>query len=250
MKPPPSDTGQSSTNSLPGRNEFARTRESLLVAVNARVATSPTALVKEASIKATIEAAAAEEAAAEESGDQAAALDDATVGGTRPQKYPQRGSNKGAAIGTAVHRVLELVDLADPGDDEIMRLAELACAESEIPALVKDVAGRAGTALHADVVKQAGQSGRAWREVYLIVRDGDRYVEGYIDLLAEPTGGKLVVVDYKTDRVDSPEDIATKMAYYAPQLAQYQKAVSTVVGVNDVTAELVFAAPAPRTGKG
>jgi ATP-dependent helicase/nuclease subunit A len=80
------------------------------------------------------------------------------------------------------------------------------------------------------VVRQAGQSGRAWREVYVIVRDGARYVEGYIDLLAEPSDGKLVVVDYKTDRVDSTEDVAAKTAHYAPQLAQYQNAVRTVVG--------------------
>ena len=244
------DIVQPSTTSLPGRVEFARTRAALLVAVNARVATSPTALVREASIKAAIEEAVAKEAGFEESGEQAAAVEDATVGEARPQKYPRRGSNKGAAIGTAVHRVLELVDLANPSDDEIMRLAELACAESEIPALVKDVAGRAGTALRADVVQQAGQSGRAWREVYLIVRDGDRYVEGYIDLLAEPSDGKLVVVDYKTDRVDSAEDVTAKVAYYAPQLAQYLNAVVTVVGVDDVTAQLVFAAPATRTPKG
>ena len=112
---------------------------------------------------------------------------------------------------------------------------------------MKDVAGRAHTALGADVVQHAGQSGRAWREVYLIVRDGDRYVEGYIDLLAESTTRKLVVVDYKTDRVDSAEDIPAKTAYYAPQLTQYQNAVVKIVGVDDVSAQLVFAAPTPRS---
>ena len=75
-------------------------------------------------------------------------------------------------------------------------------------------------------------------------------MEGYIDLLAEPSDGKLVVVDYKTDRVDSAEDVAAKKAYYAPQLAQYEKAVRAVVGVDDVTAQLVFAAPAPTIAKG
>lgn len=171
---------------------YARLLRELLVAVNARVATSPTALVK----------AAIEEAAIEEAGEQAAAEAVAALGEAAPKEYPRRGSNQGAAIGTAVHRVLELVDLANPNDDEVTRLAELACAESEIPDLVKNVAGGAGTALRADVVHQAGQSGRAWREVYLIVHDGDRYVEGYIDLLAEPSDGKLVVVDHKTDRVE------------------------------------------------
>jgi ATP-dependent exoDNAse (exonuclease V) beta subunit len=68
--------------------------------------------------------------------------------------------------------------------------------------------------------------------------------------VAEPSDGKLVVVDYKTDRVESAEDVAAKTAYHAPQLAQYQNAVKAVVGCDDVTAQLVFAAPAPRIGKG
>jgi len=239
-----SDVGQAPLSSLPGRDEFAHARNALLDAVNARVATSPTALVKEKLAKAAIE-----EAAIEEASEQADAENVTKAGEVAPTKYPRRGSNKGAAIGTAVHRVLELVDLANPTRDEVMRLAELACAESEIPDLVHNVAGRAGTALRADAVQQAGQSGRAWREVYLIVRDGERYVEGYIDLLAKPYDGKLVVVDYKTDRVDSAEEIAAKTAYYAPQLAQYEKAVRLVVGVDDVTTQLVFAAPAPTIAK-
>jgi len=229
------------TNWMSGRAEFSTDRSDLLSAVAARVATSPTALVKEA-----LNNAAIEELPSETTGDQAYAVGDATVGEAEPKKYPRRGSSRGAAIGTAVHRVLELVDLANPTDNEIMRLAELACAESEIPALVKDVSGRVGTALQAAVVRQAGHSGRAWREVYLIVRDGDRYLEGYIDLLAEPSDGKLVVVDYKTDRVDSEEDVAAKMAHYAPQLAQYQKAVVKVVGIDEVGTQLVFAALTPR----
>jgi len=240
-----SDVGQGPLSSLPGREEFAHARITLLDAVNARVATSPTALVKEALVRAAIE-----EAAIEEASEQADAENVTKVGEIAPTKYPRRGSNKGAAIGTAVHRVLELVDLTNPTADEIMRLAELACAESEIPDLAHNVAGRARTALRADAVQQAGQSGRAWREVYLIVRDGDRFVEGYIDLLAEPSDGELVVVDYKTDRVDSAQDIAAKTAYYAPQLAQYEMAVRLVVGVDDVTAQLVFAAPAPTIAKG
>lgn len=235
--PLPSDMGGALLRSLPGRDAFAGEREALLVAVGARVATSPTALVKAAEVKAVLEEAAIEESRAHTT------PDDAPTSESGPRKYPRRGSSKGAAIGTAVHRVLELVDLANPNDGEIMRLAELACAESEIPALVKDVADRVATALRAEVVHQAGQSGRAWREVYLIVRDGDRFVEGYIDLLAEPPNGRLVVVDYKTDRVDSADDVAAKEAYYAPQLAQYQSAIRAVAGAAEVTTQLVFAVP-------
>jgi ATP-dependent helicase/nuclease subunit A len=242
--PLPINMEGASVRSLPGGAEFAAEREALLVAVGARVATSPTALVKAAEVKAALDEAAIEESRGEATGDDAA-----TAGETGPRRYPRRGSSKGAAIGTAVHRVLELVDLANPSANEIIRLAELACTESEIPSLVHDVAGRVSTALRSDVVHEAGQSGRAWREVYLIIRDGERFVEGYIDLLAEPAEGRLVVVDYKTDRVDSADDIAAKEAYYAPQLTQYQNAVRAVAGVDDVTAQLVFAGPDSKSEK-
>jgi ATP-dependent exoDNAse (exonuclease V) beta subunit len=71
-------------------------------------------------------------------------------------------------------------------------------------------------------------------------------VEGYVDLLAESIDGKLVVVDYKTDRVSSAEDVAAKTAYHERQVAEYHKAVVTVVGVDEVSTQLVFAASAPR----
>ena len=57
------------------------------------------------------------------------------------------------------------------------------------------------------------------------------------------------MVDYKTDRVDSAEDIAEKEAHYAPQLAQYQSAVRAVVGADDVATQLVFASPDPGTAR-
>jgi len=57
------------------------------------------------------------------------------------------------------------------------------------------------------------------------------------------------VVDYKTDRVDSADDIAAKETYYAPQLTQYQNAIRAVAGVDDVTSQLVFAGPASRPEK-
>jgi len=245
----PMDSSAPERTMLPGRDDFTRERDALLDGVAARVATSPTALVKAAEVKAAEVNAAPEEGAAWEEARAAEPPENPdSRGATGPSRYPRRGSSRGAAIGTAVHRVLELVDLANPSEDEIIRLAELACAESEIPGLVQDVAGRAGTALNAEVVHHAGQAGRAWREVYLIVRDGDRYVEGYIDLLAESAAGGLVVVDYKTDRVDSADDIAAKEAYYAPQLEQYLHAIVTILGTPDVTAQLVFASPATESG--
>jgi ATP-dependent helicase/nuclease subunit A len=86
--------------SLPDRDDFARTREALLGAVGARVATSPTARVEEALVTAAIGQAAIEEAAMDDANEQSVTDDAATVGEAGPKRYPRRGSSKGAAIGT------------------------------------------------------------------------------------------------------------------------------------------------------
>jgi len=141
-----------------------------------------------------------------------------------------------------VHRVLELVDLASPTRQEVRRLAEVAAAEQEIPALASDVTARVMGALQAPIVREAAETRRYWREVYVVVPDGERFVEGYIDLLLETGDGELVVVDYKTDRVDSEADIAAKVEHYRPQLTAYADAISRATGRSVARSMLVFAA--------
>jgi ATP-dependent exoDNAse (exonuclease V) beta subunit len=52
-------------------------------------------------------------------------------------------------------------------------------------------------------------------------------------------GGKLVVVDYKTDRVTA-KDAASRRKHYAPQGEAYCEAVSRAYGEKDVSFEIVF----------
>jgi ATP-dependent exoDNAse (exonuclease V) beta subunit len=49
---------------------------------------------------------------------------------------------------------------------------------------------------------------------------------GVLDLVyRDPASGELVVVDYKTDRVESPEELSERARRYAPQGAVYQRAL-------------------------
>ena len=54
-------------------------------------------------------------------------------------------------------------------------------------------------------------------------------VEGKIDLLFEEPDG-YVLVDWKTDRVDSPADRVRREASYAPQLTAYAEGLRAVLG--------------------
>jgi ATP-dependent helicase/nuclease subunit A len=216
--------------------DFDTARGALLAGVARRTATTPTALVAaNAAVDPEPERPDVEDVDSPGS-DGAGSAEDA---GPTWRRSGRRG--RGAAIGTAVHRVLELVDPAD-STENLRRLAEFACDESGIPDLVDDVVGRVGTALASPAVAQALRDGRAWREVYLVVPDGERVVEGYVDLLTDD-GEQLTVLDYKTDRAATEEERAAKEAYYAPQLAEYVRMVEAVTGRN-VSAGLVFASPA------
>jgi ATP-dependent helicase/nuclease subunit A len=83
-------------------------------------------------------------------------------------------------------------------------------------------------------------SDRYWREVPVGARLDDVLLEGVIDLLYEDDG-KLVVVDYKTDRL-SPSDLEMRKRTYRLQGAAYALLVETATKrvVEDVS--FVFAA--------
>ncbi|HSR25738.1 MAG TPA: PD-(D/E)XK nuclease family protein, partial [Candidatus Eisenbacteria bacterium] len=214
---------------------FAAGRAELLSGLTRRVATSPTALVDEA------EAAGGPlRPDAEPVIDPPEPAGGEAVGGVPVRRRP---APSGAAIGSAVHRVLELVALRGPSEQEIRRLAALACAEQEIPSLAEDVATRVGHALTARLVSEAAARGRFWREVYVVTPDGERYLEGYIDLLAEDEDGGPVVIDYKTDRVRGDAEIAAKTAHYRSQLQAYARALAGPLDREVSKGALVFAGP-------
>jgi ATP-dependent helicase/nuclease subunit A len=205
-----------------GRGEFSAQRGDLLSGVTARVATSATALARAAGPEPRKET------------DPAVAVDE---GLGVPVARPVRRGGRGAAIGTAVHRVLELVDLRGAPTEEVRRLAVHACAQQGVPDLVDDVVDCIHNVLAAPVV---AESTRGWREVFVVAERDGRMVEGYVDLLAETTAGELVVVDHKTDSVRSSDDIAAKERAYAPQLTAYADVVESVLGRRPSTS-LVFA---------
>jgi ATP-dependent exoDNAse (exonuclease V) beta subunit len=59
-------------------------------------------------------------------------------------------------------------------------------------------------------------------------------VTGAIDLLyRDPQDGRIVVADYKTDEVATPEEIQQRAAVYAPQGAVYERAVREALEIEE-----------------
>jgi ATP-dependent helicase/nuclease subunit A len=151
----------------------------------------------------------------------------------------------GATLGSAVHRVLELVDF---GADEqrVRRIAAAVTAELEAPHLHAETVRRVEVALRSDLLTMVGSD--VWKEVPICAPVGERLIEGYIDLVVTTPDG-LLVIDYKTDSVASDEDMAAKVAHYTPQLRAYAGALKSATGLHVAGAALLFIGPQNTAAK-
>ncbi|MEM9566453.1 MAG: UvrD-helicase domain-containing protein [Actinomycetota bacterium] len=144
----------------------------------------------------------------------------------------------GAALGLAVHAVLEELDFDRP-DAELHRLAASCAADAGLsdPAPVVD---RVMAALGAPSLELARRHPHH-RELYVAGEIGGALVEGFVDLCVETEDG-LVIVDYKTDHLVPPieEAVAAKLADYRLQGATYAVLLSQVTGRTVVGCRFVF----------
>mgnify|MGYP001108965658 FL=1 len=119
-------------------------------------------------------------------------------------QIPYRRGRGSTNLGRAVHSVLQTVDM-ESGDD----LESISRAQATVEGVAgrwEEIQGLARNALDSDAVRAAISSGRYFRELFVSAPINDALIEGFIDLLFEDENG-LTIVDYKTDDVDSAEDI-------------------------------------------
>ncbi len=154
---------------------------------------------------------------------------------------PWRRGRAGTSIGRAVHAVLQSIDLATGEGTEDTAKAQ-ATAEG-IEGRQNEVVEFVEAARQSKAVKEAVESGRFWREVYVSALVEGVTIEGFIDLLYEGPDG-LVVVDYKTDSLASSAAIDTAMAQYRLQGATYALLLQESLG--RPVSRCVFAFVQPR----
>ena len=145
----------------------------------------------------------------------------------------------GTAVGSAVHGVLQTIDLASGGGLDAAVAAQ--CQAEAIPDRAELVRTLVEAALSAPVVRAAAVAPH-WREVYACTPVGDRLLEGYIDLLYRSPEG-LVVVDHKTADTTSGEELDRRVQGYRLQGAAYALAVGQATGEPVVRVTFLFLTP-------
>jgi ATP-dependent exoDNAse (exonuclease V) beta subunit len=135
--------------------------------------------------------------------------------------------------------VLQVIDLAT-GDGLDQAVAAQSVAEGLVGKedLIRSLVQ---SALDSEVVKRAAAS-QHWRETYVgTVRADGTVLEGYVDLIYREDDGSLTVVDYKTDAVPAGA-VASRVAYYTPQLDAYRECLTASTG-EAVSTTLLFLHP-------
>ncbi|MFI5167857.1 MAG: UvrD-helicase domain-containing protein [Thermoanaerobaculales bacterium] len=172
------------------------------------------------------------------------------LGGGEEEGEPRLNRHDGRiamAVGAAVHRALEMLELGTDLDAALGRergrlaftLAEVLGEEERGEALE-----RAGAVLDrlrgSTILARLGEiaPGVVARELpVLLAASDDRdapvgFVAGAIDLVyRDPLDGGLVIADYKTDEVSGEAEIAARAAVYAPQGAAYRRALQQALGL-------------------
>ncbi len=146
-----------------------------------------------------------------------------TASGLKPEwARPSQGEGdvrrgRAADFGSAVHALLERIDLSQP--DEAAALSRVVSAEFGLLGREGEIEQVARKAMASAVIREALGARRILREVPFTValpesEDAEAGIaEGRIDLLFE-AGGEIVIVDFKTDDVSAAEaDIRANEVY-------------------------------------
>jgi ATP-dependent helicase/nuclease subunit A len=145
----------------------------------------------------------------------------------------------GTAVGSAVHGVLQTIDLAT--GEGLDAAVAVQCQAEAVPEQADVVRSLVEAALASPSVAAAAAAPH-WREVYACTPVGDRLLEGYIDLLYRGPHG-LVVVDHKTAATTDPAELDRRVRGYRLQGAAYALAVGQATGEPVVQVTFVFLTP-------
>ena len=177
---------------------------------------------------------------------------------TEPMRRAGRG---GTAFGSALHAVLHgaleqmSLKLPLPGDvlvDDLLagldpaieHMAQQHAKDHGVSASSDDVARLANRALRSPAVVAGMRAPRLWPEIPVAASidtpRGPVVIEGIIDLLYQDDDGELVILDYKSDRVDDNAAADAKLEHYRMQGVAYAAAVECATGNTVKAVQFLF----------
>ena len=180
----------------------------------------------------------------------------------RDSEATDRAGRGGTAFGSALHEVLQVavdrmsnrLPLADEAavdevlaelDPGIEQLAQECATDYGVSAAgAGDIARLADRALRSPAVLAGLMAPQLWSEIPVAATidtpRGPVVMEGIIDLLYRDHDGQLVILDYKSDRVDSDSAVEVKLDHYRMQGAAYAAAVERATADSVKAVQFLF----------
>ena len=173
----------------------------------------------------------------------------------------RRAARGGTAFGSALHAVLQgaleqmsfrlplpedvqVDDLLAGLDPAIEQLAQQHAKDQGVSASSHDVARLANRALRTPAVVAGMRAPRLWPEIPVAASidtpRGPIVIEGIIDLLYQDDDGQLVILDYKSDRVEDNAAADSKLDHYRMQGVAYAAAVERATGNTVKAVQFLF----------
>jgi len=150
------------------------------------------------------------------------------------------GKETGAYIGTLVHAVLQEMDFKNYSKEEVDRLLKRFI--NLIPEEYRQEVENESRQILSNIdflIKEMEKATVLFREMPFVMEDGGIIIEGVIDLIYRK-GGRIFVVDYKTNRIREEGDKEKLFEYYKTQGRLYLKAVKKLSPREDVIFRLAF----------
>ena len=140
------------------------------------------------------------------------------------------GENISIYTGIVVHNVLEEVDFTNISLKQLNTLIKK--QEKIIPELIKNVVMENSRKIlrkfiNSPLHKELKESNIIFRELPFTLYENEKYIEGRIDIIYEKDG-KIIVMDYKTNRYETEEEKQKVIKAYEKQKEYYLKAVKKV----------------------
>jgi len=161
-----------------------------------------------------------------------------------------RHGREAADFGTAIHALFEEVEWleVDQAEESIMSWSE----KTTTGEIVKQrVISEFRAAIKQDATKKAlqrpGQPAEVWREKRFEIAMGERWISGCFDRVtilkdAQNKPEAACILDYKSNRINNPEQRAEALTTYRPQLNLYREVLSRILHLpsNKITTQLLF----------
>ncbi len=153
-----------------------------------------------------------------------------------------RSSQVSIYTGIVVHEVLEKIDLKNYSYKTAKRLLEQ--IQQKIPSQIKtQVLDLADIILkkleNSTILEELKYSNILAKEMPFVLEENGKIIEGRIDLIYEKAG-KIVILDYKTNKYETEKQLENIKATYRKQKEYYKKALEKIFPDRDIEFKLAL----------